>query len=751
MLVTAPNKRKKRVFFIFSAEPKPYLDLRRSEFLDDVASVVLDPQEISLKISERRRGRFLRNISPPYDRKGKWKCKNNSLKKLKKSVRKRFAARKAFFSWFCFFLLSLLLLVIVGFFSVDHNRRYSQNTILRQWFKDGFKVDESLSICGNSRNRSRSSFTFYHVSDFSGWKQWMKTVFSPLNDENLRKETEIQVQNCNTAIFSSLKMIALKPRKRSGCENLPLAMQKLLKDDEFCENKPQNSTFETEFKISFVDLSDNGENQGLKIKADELSAAIDLEFIVFNKLNSTYSLVQAIAPFSHPFRTTEVLIRSVSFDASKGMSSTWLFLIHFPLFLWTLIRGLRGILFLVNNYSWTGAQRRRRAFKNSFNLLDILLWILIVAYLFTASVFWHKTSRSAEIFEKSVHLFEDPHSILKSLIKCEVYLNRFLGLWSILVAIKLMDVAIVHHGFKSKFTRGITAVFFSMKLTFMPLLKPSILIFLVFFVMKMLNSILSYKSVAASKTCFRRLFRFWFILAGKGRDFDLDVTIDSRVYVLLYVVLLAIARTFFKGFLVASHRWYYHLFKNFPILDCFTKKREKFSRKQNEKEKRRELIYAKRGKRKLLKFCLTHSDRCQFVTFKQLFQEIFIGFRNFFSAVCSSVVFTTNRLFGCSLRGLWRCIRFQNSYQESPDSDPDGNEITNSVSFLDCDYDKTKVDEEFLASDLFKTLHSFPTHHNRYSDGCENGNKGIKNYSVPADIALSEVRDLLFFVLVFCI
>ena len=713
--------------------------------IDDVASIVLDPKEISLKVSERQRCRFLRNISPPYDNKGKWRRKNDSLKKIKKRVRKTAAARSAFSSWLCFFLLSLLLLLVVAHYSDDRQKKYSQNAVLNQWFKDGFSVDKNLVICPSSYNQSGDEITFGHVSDFPSWKHWMKAVFPLLNNGIKLQTSDHQNKNCNSVILSFVKIFKFQQPKKNDCKSLPLPMQKILADERYCqESRFGNSTSASGPLVEFINLAQPSEMQNFKHEIDNQLDGIELLFVVYNKITKIYSLVRAFSPFSNPFLKSKVTVYSVSLDCENSMTSTWLLLTHLPLLLWVIVQGLSGILFIIRKHSWKKIRRRNQVKNNSVKLLDVLLWIAVVAYLFTASLLRLYVSKSAETFEKSSHLYQDPQSVLEKIIGIDLIFTWVLGFWTVLLALKLLNIAITHHGFRSELSRGISAVRFSMKRSFLPLLNPLFVIILIICLVNLFCSFLLYDNPDDAVQLFpKAVFYFWLNLVGRVKEIGAEKLLNSRIKVLYYVIVFIGTRILFKGLLIASHQWYFHRSKNFTFRGIFSKKGEKFIKKREQKKKKAKSTNSKTMISKQLKLHRSHLPTSQNITLKELVEENLKGFQYSFSVLCSSLIFTMNRMFGCSLHGLWRGLKFQHPYQESTESATSQNasESVNHVTFAEYDYDKSKIDDEFWTSDLVKNQDSFLMHENQNFDCYKNSDETVsQNYNLPAETALSEVN-----------
>jgi len=720
-----------------------FLDIRRSDSVDDVTSIVLDPKEINLKVSERQRCRFLRNVSSPYDTNGRWRKKNDSLKKIKRKMRKTSAARSAFFSWLNFFLLSLLLFLVVGHFSINHNEKYSQNAILKQWLKDGFSVDQNLHICPKSRNESGSLITFSQISDLSTWQNWMKEVFPQLNKSGIPEQvSDQQNENCNTVMLSFIEIKQFGQTKESDCKSLPLAMQKILADESYFKNNLSGiSSFEANPQVNFVNLAQFEETPDFSFESDKILDGIELDFVVYNKITHIYSLVQAYFPFSNPFLITRINIYSVFLDSEQSMSSVWILIVHLPLMIWAIVQGLSGLFFLTEKNSWIRIRKRSQVDNKSVKVVDLALWITIVGYVSFASILRLSISKSAEVFEKSAHLYKDPQSVIDEVLRIEFALIRILCIWTVLLVVKLLNIATTHHGFRSKFTRGISAVYISFKRSFAPLIDPLFVIILIICVLNFFNSFWFYGNPDVAAQLFpKAVFHFWLNLSGKMKEFTADTFFNSKVNVLFYVLVFIGTHIVFKGLLIASHQWYFRRFKIIP-----PKMKEKVIQKQDLKTKAKP-TNCKLTSKTLVKSYQLQRSTSQNVTFTELFQENVKDIRYAIGIVCSSLIYTTNRTLGCSLHGLWRCVKFQQAYQESSDEMTSQNqsETANHVSFADCDYDKSKVDDEFWTSDLVKSSDSVPTHATRFFD-CykENGKNGSNNYTLPTETALSEVNTII--------
>ena len=249
--------------------------------LDELSSVELDPKEIDIRVSERQKCRYLRNISPPYDANGRCKDKNGKTKR--KKMRKSCAARRACSSWLGFFFLLVFFFVTVGLFLVKNGAKYSQTDFLNKMLKNGFGVNEKLFNCGRTIDKTKETTAFVNVSDFSTWKLWLHSSVYPQN--SISGKFDALDFSCSNIILNSIRLTKFTRDLEERCKNLPLSMQKLLADTKYCNNRVQREKTGNNHagvpEVSYIDLTTvSDKDTGLIFDSDKSLEIVQVDFVI---------------------------------------------------------------------------------------------------------------------------------------------------------------------------------------------------------------------------------------------------------------------------------------------------------------------------------------------------------------------------------------------------------------------------------------------------------------------------------------
>ena len=120
-------------------------------------------------------------------------------------------------------------------------------------------------------------------------------------------------------------------------------------------------------------------------------------------------------------------------------------------------------------------------------------------------------------------------------------------------------------------------------------------------------------------------------------------------------------RLILKGFLVATYQWYTRKIKGqtcFSLSELLRKKRRKGNfLKLEEMLKKRKGTNNKTRCQKSFEIGQSHRAFYKHVTFKDMFAEVLSIMKQLFRVCCSSFIFLSSRLCGCSCHSIWQCIK----------------------------------------------------------------------------------------------
>ena len=663
--------------------------------LDDLSSVELDPKEIDIRVSKRQRCRYLRNISPPYDANGRCKDKNGKTKR--KKMRKSCAARRACSSWLGLFFLLVFFFVTAGLFLVQNGAKYSQSDFLNKMLKNGFGVNKKLFICGRTIDKTKETTAFVNVSDFSTWKLWLHS--SVYSQNSISGKFDALDFSCSNVILNSIRLTKFTRNLEERCKNLPLSMQKLLADTKYCNNRVQREKTGNNHagvpEVSYIDLTTvSDKDTGLIFDSDKSLEIVQVDFVMYNKASGVYSLVTTSSSFSNAYLKRKVTIQSVFLEGNSIMPSCWLLPIYLPLLISAIYQCLSGVLLLLEYRLWSKFRGRNGVLEKPFKsgclrLVDFCLWFMVLAYLFVSSLLRHNVSKSAEILEKSGHLLQDPESVIDSVIECENILRWILGVWSVLLAIKFINIAVSHHGVRSRTVRSITAVLMSLKQGISSVLAPFFIISLIISLLVTMTSLARYSWSVASNVFPKSFFAFWLILSGKSTRSLNEVLpfLNSKITLFYLVMIFIFTRLILKGFLVATYQWYLRKIEGqtcFSLSELLRKKRKGTNNKTR--------------CQKSFQIGQSHRAFHKHMIFKDMFAEVLSIMKQLFSVCSSSFIFLSSRLCGCSCHSIWQCIKLlPDAYLDTNDTDSTQNSSNPEKDmFKECAYDKTKLDEDYF-------------------------------------------------------
>ena len=584
---------------------------------DSLSVPTLDLKEVDLLISERKRCRYLRNISPPYDTKGKWKNKTDNRRRIGRKMKKSSLAAQACSSWLAFCFTVILLLTALSWFSISQSKTATQSAFIRHWFETGFVVNKDLHVCGKSRNVSTTAHGFRKISDFSRWQHWLESVLASIREPNF-VENRGQNGRCNVIVLNSVKLVRFVKEHIYSCSTLPTQMQQLLAGTKHCHTgSTRNKSIETTPIISFFDLV-SPPNFSKAIVPD--LEAIQIEFVVYNQVTRVYSLVKAYTPFINQYRKPALSVGSVSIGAFKDLSPEWLFITNFIILVWIIYYGLSGAVVIIEKGVWWKRNNKEtswRAFKANI-VLKMITWLIITGYFISFSIYRRNLRTSLEIFEKSNHLLEDPGSVISTALNNEFCLRMVVGVWIALVLINLLRMVIFYHGFKSKYARAVTAVYYSVTKTGRSCLGPAFLVILTVGLARVSVSYWFYNPTVAYENLPQSMFSFLFSLTGKNKE------LNTRFAIIGSLCVFVLTRIFLKGYIIASHQWYYRGFKTctpnrHSLLCNLKKKKTADSREKKEKKARWSILKNKHFK--LLMADKSRGATCHHVAFKDMFME----------------------------------------------------------------------------------------------------------------------------------
>ena len=692
--------------------------------------------QINIRVTERQRCRYLRNIHPPYDAKGKWRNKNDHRRKISRILKKAGVVKRAGTTWRTFLFLAVIFFVYLAHLNLQNQDRLQQSLQIKKWIKSDFEINRNLWFCGKSLNKTSTTLKFYNISDFRGWQHWFQTNW--ILKENAFTGAKSSL-NCNTVVLNSIKIISYPASSvLAQCQNLPLSMQKILADTKHCNatfrNLTTSSSFVSNLDVLYVDLLKSELTETTQILAQNQLEAIEIHFVLYNKVNRVYSLTKLYSSFSNRWRKSQISVESAYLDENDS----YLHLaINWFLIFWCICIGLSGFLNITEGFLWRKFLNQRSVVfdQKVVKFLDFFIWATIVSNIFLSSVFRKTITNAADCLEKAGHLVEDPVEVVETAVKTEYLTRQTLAFFSVLLVVKLLAILLNFHARRTSYNRALFALKLSMShicvswlLTVIGVVVMVALFFMIFMLL-FYDVALIYDVVLAP---FFHLWMTFFGLTKPIRDtrFTLFKQLNTSYKAPLFLFLLLVVRIFMKGILLASHRWYYHAVKAL----------EHRSRKKQSRPHPK--ISGARAKPKFLKSLkkkqksygkIVHSScfsHCSHVTFKQILQE------DLKSLSCLIGYFPNfvNQRFA-----FMKSIAMQDEADEMLANGAPSAETneTNSNSFIG--YDKNKLEHETYPYDISTHFDSF-LRDNSEMNGKKSDEEPIKTFDFPDEDAFCEVR-----------
>ncbi|XP_076802318.1 uncharacterized protein LOC143446536 isoform X2 [Clavelina lepadiformis] len=722
---------------------KYFSDSSEKYEINDGKTATLDPSVIKLRICERRRSRYLRNVAPPYNQKGRWKSKKDPLRLRSREMRSESAAMRAISSWLIVIFLSVMLVTFV----------FTQRTLkptkqINHWFNLGFCVNENSVVYQRMDSDFNSNFS--KVTSLLSWQEWFEKSFHICELES-RLNQNYSLVNLNQVLLGPVTVTALRRTEVGHCSELPSKMRKLLYAKNYCKRKPANST-DSEPKLFYgthatgyvfeqtvnIHLHQRNKQHYTEICPANSSDAVSVDIVLYDLASRRYFLISALSEFRTLRPQSTVTIRSASLQTFDTRVRDWLAFCHVVVLIWAAWWAFKNLLSLIE-FKVLGKGGRMELSRRSLHrgskmaaLLDLTIWMSVVAYLVSSCVMRYSAFVLSYELENSNHFHQDPGSLIRFFLKCEEATRYTLGIWTTLFVIKVVNLAVNLHGYKSKLTYSVTAVCQSSAATFKAVLFPFTVLVLI---MSMFGQILfgtglvSHSSLAGAMQKTMQSSA-WLGLVGGHAEQDLKAYRSHTGLLLAFLyfsVLFFTTRLILKGFIVASHRWFHANGRTAKA----SKQSGKCSKtvRSGKKTKKQSLKSSSKAVKR------TRVTEESWISFMEIWTLISRKIKNFFgimtaSLFCGSVPICLDRF--CPAR---------QSYDDHRRGSAQSLSRLKSLSFSS--YDKSKMPNESGCStcDLTPTKNCFslpkktPQFDVRWVGPME---PAIDEYNLSGDVALSE-------------
>nr|CAB3258556.1 polycystic kidney disease 1-related protein-like [Phallusia mammillata] len=453
-----------------SAQVDDYAYKYYSEYgvVSDADSDTITESEMKMRLSERRRSRYLRNMLPPYDEKGKWRNKNHPLRKTAKQMRRSAAAKRALLAWCGLFFLSLVLVAITISQDAGNQGRYGHKSHVTNLFHGRFCLAQGYLLSSNcSYNASQSNFP--DIANHTEWKSWFQRSFLHRN-ENLTANHETSV------LLGTVKMTLYRRHVASKCDHLTERMKKILNMSS-CKPSAQNvSKFyqhpasNTKYEIKntmLLDFLHPSAFENVTIVGD----AVKIDLLVYNTMTKHYTTVEAFTEFPwgiHPYRN-RLQVNSVNLEIANSNARNALTFCHAVLVVWVAWSAVKQFIIIITNMAVSKEQREELSKRSLLpthvfmKVLSFAVWLVIVLYLLSSTILRANLLQTADYFTVTGHAGRNYDEFLQAILTSEIVSRQLLAAWTVLVVVQCINLIVSWHGSGSKFTKALSALCGSFK------------------------------------------------------------------------------------------------------------------------------------------------------------------------------------------------------------------------------------------------------------------------------------------------
>ncbi|XP_078490102.1 uncharacterized protein LOC101242725 isoform X2 [Ciona intestinalis] len=695
-----------------------------------------DPCEIKSMLRERRRSRYLRNISPPYDHNGRWRSSEDSLRKQTKDLRRKFAVRRAWRTWTsCIFLVGMLLTIVMQK-NIGAEQRMLQTEYVRGWFDEGFKVNENLIIEVDSSGLQELSW--FENSSFESWIDTLKRCFSTKSATVVKNSTWRNPQGSYVIVGSV--HLKLWKKKLTNCMKLPGKMEQIV-SRRLCTNQTtddNNVGYYITNKTSIDLMNDNVGNVLMNLSPD--CDGFTVSFMTFNAGTKQYSLAEVQRYFKEGKieHRAAITVQTSSLGAVKTIQQDASVGVYVILLVWSALFALSSIITIAEYGTLSKLVKTElsvRSLSKESNLsliLDTLLWITVVCYLISWRLLRYNAFTLATELESSGHAGDNYPTLFTKLFDVEYMSSMVLVSWTVLMVIKFVNLTISLHGPRSSFSRCITATCNSTWKNFG-------IIFVAFCFIVILLAVVGYllfgtlteqhSSVATSIQ--QVLSSVWFGLVGGNQHNNLQFYSENFglcYSILYYGVLFLSTRILLKAFVISSHQAAFHEAKSNKRIEqlCHHKGKKISKNGDSGKGTRRSSISAPLSR--------SHkSEHQRYVSFSDMFEETVSEVCNFLEWFVTSFCGTHPQWFKpMSLYG-----RASNSNHTSASHSQHELKVTKCSEYLE----KKKIGElpVYVGQDMVSE-HIEDCITNTQHEDYKQFQFYDEEYKLPVEVALSEVE-----------
>jgi len=542
------------------------------ETATQTGETVVSPSEINKRISDRRRLRFLRNLTSPYHTDGTWKAGTNHLHQLAQRLRKQASAKKALHTWLALLSLALLLIVVVVTQTSGNRARIRHVEHVKLWFRRGFCVRNGFQVSTSCPHHHRPPFL--NISNFEDWQSWFDASFYIMRETRSVYGNTNLTQSGSFLLLSAVRVTGLNLLSPRRCSSVPAKMRQIMNISN-CSDLPENTLRVVNplhnrspdaFAIGNVfhlNLLQPNKHQYLNLSNRD---GLMTELIAYNWATRHYVTLTAISTFRRQglAGTATVRVRSVLLHHKSKPIRDALTLSHVILVFWVTWCASKCFIACVERVATTREHRKelRKSsllpYAKGLVVADVAMWLTVVIYLVAATMQRRNLLASARYIENTGHLEKDYADYLQKVIDNEAQTHYLLGAWTVLVVIKGVYLAISWHAKQRNCLVKLSALCSALKSNGIPI---SMLLITIIMLMSAFAYLcfgyvwLNHSSYIDSlQQTARWSFGFALNAGNKGSLKKYETLSGTVAFFLYFCILFVTAQLAMKAFLVAAYQ-----------------------------------------------------------------------------------------------------------------------------------------------------------------------------------------------------